>query len=428
MIKKLLFYVFFFIVSVFIGFKFQNQVLQIILVPQGILKLFVKENVIRPTIQINTTEENKEESVYANSFELVVTNVKEFSGFNKNIDQSQNSQHKSAALYGSKKNEKTYLELFTRDGFIINNQNIDQYELPNFYDPHNSQGGIRGVFFINDETYILMASKKIGCQNVSIFNLDRKKEILNLDCLPDVQGIHYDAIGGASIHFKNDIFISIGTPTNNTQSIRNLAQNNDSFYGKIIQINKFNLKNYLNEEKEIGIKIFTKGHRNPQGLAKINDIIFSTEHGPKGGDELNLISENKNYGWPLSSYGTKYEEISIASYKLSHSNYGFKEPLFQFTPSIGISDLTNCTPQMIEYFERNGCLLATSLRDQSLVIFLLDKNLSRVIGIEKIDFGQRLRHIAKQKNGQLFYEKDGTIYISSDSGEVLKVFFRLIKD
>ena len=119
---------------------------------------------------------------------------------------------------------------------------------------------------------------------------------------------------------------------------------------------------------------------------------------------------------------------SIASYRLNHSDYGFEEPLFQFTPSIGISDLTNCTPQMIEYFERNGCLLATSLRDQSLVIFLLDKSFNKVIGFEKIDFGQRLRHIAKQKNGQLFHENDGTIYISSDSGEVLKVFLKFINE
>ena len=427
MIKKFLIYILFFILSVLIGFKFQNQILQIILVPQGIFKLFVKEDRLDPTIEINTPQDTKE-SIFANSFEIEVRNVKNFSGFNKNVDGSQNPQHKSAALYGSKVNRNTYLELFTRDGFIINKNKVEKIEIPNFYDPHNSQGGIRGVFFMNDETYIFMASKKIGCQNVSIFNLDRKKEILNLDCLPDVQGIHYDGVGGASIHLKDSILVSVGAPSNNTQSIRDLAQNENSFYGKIILINKSNLNNFLNGENKIEIKKFTKGHRNPQGLAKINEIVFSTEHGPKGGDELNIISENKNYGWPISSYGTKYEEIAVASYKLNHSDYGFQEPLFQFTPSIGISDLTNCTPQMIEYFERNGCLLATSLRDQSLVIFLLDKSLNKVIGFEKIDFGQRLRHIAKQKNGKLFYENDGTIYISSDNGEVLKVFFRFIRD
>ena len=65
--------------------------------PQGILKLFVKEKRSDPTIETNNTKDTKE-SVFANSFELEITNVKNFSGFNKNIDGSQNSQHKSAAL------------------------------------------------------------------------------------------------------------------------------------------------------------------------------------------------------------------------------------------------------------------------------------------------------------------------------------------
>ena len=58
---------------------------------------------------------------------------------------------------------------------------------------------------------------------------------------------------------------------------------------------------------------------------------------------------------------------------------------------------------------------------------MLDENLDRVIGFEKIDFGHRLSHIAKKK-GELFYESDGSIYISSDSGEVLKIIFKFIKD
>ena len=134
MIKKFLIYIFFFILSVLIGFKLQNQILQIILVPQGILKLFVKEKRSDPTIETNNTKDTKE-SVFANSFELEITNVKNFSGFNKNIDGSQNSQHKSAALYGSKVNENTYLELFTRDGFIFVNNEVEKLEIPNFYDP-----------------------------------------------------------------------------------------------------------------------------------------------------------------------------------------------------------------------------------------------------------------------------------------------------
>ena len=95
--------------------------------------------------------------------------------------------------------------------------------------------------------------------------------------------------------------------------------------------------------------------------------------------------------------------MSSAAYELNHFKNDFIEPLYQFTPSVAISDLVKCTNQLISYYERDGCLIATSLREQSLIIFLLSENLDRVIGIEKIDFGQRLRHIAKQKNNKLFF-------------------------
>ena len=100
----------------------------------------------------------------------------------------------------------------------------------------------------------------------------------------------------------------------------------------------------------------------------------------------------------------------------------------QFTPSVAISDLTNCSKQLIEHYNREGCLLATTLRDKSLVIILLSDDFNRVLGYEKIEFGERLRHIAKQYNSELFQEDDGSIYITSDSGRVLKVQFKLIRD
>ena len=70
---------------------------------------------------------------------------------------------------------------------------------------------------------------------------------------------------------------------------------------------KEELKNFdYNKQEFIKPEIFTLGHRNPQGLAAINNNYYSSEHGPKGGDEINLLIESKNYGWPTASYGTKY--------------------------------------------------------------------------------------------------------------------------
>ena len=73
-------------------------------------------------------------------------------------------------------------------------------------------------------------------------------------------------------------------------------------------------------------------------------------------------------------------------------------------------------------------MIGTTLRDKSLIVLLLSEDLNRVIGYEKIEFGQRLRHIAKKKNGELYYENDGSIYVTSDSGVVLKITFKFIKE
>ena len=83
---------------------------------------------------------------------------------------------------------------------------------------------------------------------------------------------------------------------------------------------------------------------------------------------------------------------------------------------------------MINYYERDGCLLATSLKDQTLYIILLSDDFNRVIGYEKIKLGERLRHFAKKKDGTLFFEKDGTIYITADAGKVFKVKFKFKKN
>jgi len=79
--------------------------------------------------------------------------------------------------------------------------------------------------------------------------------------------------------------------------------NGHNYSGKDIdQIDKI----IKGEDTDLDVKIFTLGHRNPQGFTKINDSFFSVEHGPKGGDELNKIIKDKNYGWPTVSYGTQY--------------------------------------------------------------------------------------------------------------------------
>ena len=122
-----------------------------------------------------------------------------------------------------------------------------------------------------------------------------------------------------------------------------MAQDPLSNLGKTIILNSLGEK----------VKIHSIGHRNSQGLTDTdtNNLYLSTEHGPMGGDEINLLdlsSESSNYGWPISSYGehyggknapenkSKYEKYPLHK---SHSEYNFIEPLIYFDPSIGISQI-----------------------------------------------------------------------------------------
>jgi hypothetical protein len=106
---------------------------------------------------------------------------------------------------------------------------------------------------------------------------------------------------------------------------KNFPQNMDSIFGKIVKI--IDKNNY---------EIITLGHRNPQGFLYIeeNKKLFATEHGPSGGDEINLIEKNENYGWPISSYG---EDKWVKNKK--HSDLGHKDPLIYWNDNPGISEI-----------------------------------------------------------------------------------------
>ena len=179
---------------------------------------------------------------------------------------------------------------------------------------------------------------------VSSLDLDRVvfKEFFTTDeCQPEALG----AEGGRLSDFTgNRILMTVGDHSSYEREpqVNNNPQNIKSLIGKIISIDE--------DTKEY--KLLSMGHRNPQGLFydKKSNIIFSTEHGPQGGDEINVdISPDdgkiKNYGWAISSYGEHYPEYEerinyeLAPLHKSHKDYGFIEPLKEFTPAIGIAPI-----------------------------------------------------------------------------------------
>ena len=188
-----------------------------------------------------------------------------------------------------------------------------------------------------------------------------------------------------------------------------LAQDDNSLYGKILFID------FENQNAQI----ISKGHRNPQGLLVDKGIILSTEHGPYGGDEINKIILDGNYGWPLSSYGENYKystkilkDRNDYILKKSHYDYNYIEPIYSFVPSIGISEIIKVPNNFSKYWKNN--YLITSLNGRSLYRVLFDKNYSKIIFAEKILIGERIRDIKYNKQTNSFIlalEESGSIGI-----------------
>lgn len=147
--------------------------------------------------------------------------------------------------------------------------------------------------------------------------------------------------------------------------------------------------------------VISIGHRNPQGLMRDSaGRIWSTEHGPRGGDELNLIIPGRNYGWPETSYGLHYEvtrEDLEHNPKLGRHDGNYERPRYFFAPSVGISNLIEADGD--EFAAWRGDLLVTSLDGSTIFRMRLDDN--HVVSSEAIEIGERIRDIISMRDHRI---------------------------
>ena len=155
--------------------------------------------------------------------------------------------------------------------------------------------------------------------------------------------------------------------------------------------------------------IWCYGNRNPQGLAiDIKNNIWSLEHGPKGGDELNLIRKGKNYGWPIITYGINYDGTSISD----KTHYeGMEQPIWYWTPSIAVCGMKFYYGEMFESW--NGNILVTSLKFEYLERLIIKNN--SVVDTEVIyEPGDRVRDVE--------IGEDGSIYVALENpGRIVRL-------
>ncbi len=254
-------------------------------------------------------------------------------------------------------------------------------------------GGIRDVHYDNGEIYISLLFKNTQGYTMDIYSAKFNKNFLNFNIFFKTN-TYWDKYtvrqGGRIGTFKNnEILLTIGDVT-----YRNKVQNNNNLYGKIISINKNN-RSY---------QIVSKGHRNQQGLyySKKKNIIFNSEHGPKGGDEINLNKFDgkiQNFGWPVASYGDEYTKKT--KFLRSHKNNNFIEPLKYYVPSIGISEI-----EIIENInsKNENLILVSSLRANSIYFIKVNENFDKIINEERLYIqNQRIRDIKYDDKDEMLY-------------------------
>ena len=178
-------------------------------------------------------------------------------------------------------------------------------------------------------------------------------------------------------------------------------QDKNSLLGKIFSID-VNTKDY---------ELVSMGHRNPQGLVynKDLDLVINSEHGPKGGDEINLnfLNENKipNYGFDTVSYGIEYngtDPFKRGKTKKPHIEFGFDEPFIYYVPSIGISEIVFLNKEK-SFFKKNS-LFASSLRAGSIYFYELNDQLNKIEKEGRIYLGnERIRDFKYDVENEVFF-------------------------
>ena len=253
---------------------------------------------------------------------------------------------------------------------------------------------------VDNQFYISFIQKKKNCNYFKIFSSKIDFFEMNFKEFFDYKVCGKFIQGGRmqGFSFKGQKGLIFSLADNVSDKPNDDPQSDDSYFGKI-------LFKGLSDNQTI---IFSKGHRNPQGLLVTNDKILSTEHGPRGGDEINLIKYKKNYGWPVSSYGKKYN--SNESYNLSHADLNFEEPIYAFVPSIGISEIIKVPESKFVYWKNN--YLVSSLFRGSIYRVKFDENFKKIVFMEEIFIGKRIRDLKFTNNKIILaLENDGELGI-----------------
>lgn len=222
--------------------------------------------------------------------------------------------------------------------------------------------------------------------------------------------LHY----GGRILFDKTGNLLVSTGERSVLETRPLAQSVTSGLGKIIRITtsgqaapgnpSFSQSGALPE-------LYSIGHRNPQGIAlhPVTGELWQSEHGPRGGDEINRVKAGANYGWPTITYGIEYSGEPIGD--AIQQQDGLEQPVYYWDPVVSPSGMTFYKGNRVPEWENN--LFIGALSGSHIVRLLIHDN--RVIGEERLLAGenQRFRDVTQTA--------DGAIYAITDQGRLYRI-------
>jgi hypothetical protein len=313
-------------------------------------------------------------------------------------------------------NENIWIVDYLGDVYKINKDKINYKKArnitPEIIETNFSSKKVLDILTHDEKIYISSANKEGECKTLEIHVAKINLKKLNFKNFFKAKECGDLILAGRMQFYKHNnsegiIFTTHGHLYNKPDKT---PQNDNSIYGKILFVD-------FADRKPI---VFSKGHRLSQGLFANNNLILQTEHGPRGGDEINKIIFQKNYGWPEVSYGEKYGLgfTKKPSYKKNHYKNGFEEPVYSFVPSIGISEIIKLPNTFSKHFQNNFIL--SSLNGHNLYRVKFDELFERVIYLEKIFIGERVRDLKfhdKLNIIILAFEENGEIGIISNDFE-----------
>lgn len=225
------------------------------------------------------------------------------------------------------------------------------------------------------------------------------EELFSVDPFVD-SNVHF----GSRIAFDGKGYMFVSTGERGTKPN---AQDLSNHHGKILRFHddgKVPTDNPFVNTANVKPEIWSYGHRNVQGMIYdfANDILWAQEHGPKGGDEVNLVEPGKNYGWPEITYGIDYDGSIISD---KQEQEGMQQPIHYWDPSIAPCGMTIVTSD--KYPQWKGNLLVGALAHQHVA--RIELNDREFAAEEKLlDKVGRVRAVVESPDGYIYVTTEGT--------------------